>query len=91
MKLIYVTTHQISNLVPLFRELGKKDEIKSKIDEIKLMRNISQPIKSKTGGSTFKNPKGQFAASLIEQADCKGLRYGDACVSTKHSNFLINL
>ena len=55
------------------------------------MRETSQPIKTKTGGSTFKNLKGHYAARLIEQADCKGLTFGDAVVSTKHSNFLINL
>ena len=69
----------------------RRSEIKSKIKDIKLMREISQPIKFKTGGSTFKNPKGQFAAKLIEQAACKGLTFGDAAVSTKHSNFLINM
>ena len=72
-------------------ELGEKSEIESRVKEIKLMRETSQPIKTKTGGSTFKNPKGKFAARLIEQADCKGLTFGNASVSTKHSNFLINL
>ena len=71
-------------------EFGEKNEIESKIKQIKLMREASQPIKTKTGGSTFKNPKGQFAARLIEQAKCKGLTFGDAFVSTNHSNFLIN-
>ena len=71
-------------------EFGEKNEIESKVKEIKLMRETSQPIKTKTGGSTFKNLKGHYAARLIEQADCKGLTFGDAAVSTKHSNFLIN-
>ena len=70
---------------------GEKNKIEMMINEIKLMREESQPLKNKTGGSTFKNPKGQFAAKLIEQAECKGLKYGDATVSAKHSNFLINL
>ena len=70
---------------------SEKNKIKMKINEIKLMREESQPLKNKTGGSTFKNPEGQFAAELIEQAECKGLTYGDATVSIKHSNFLINL
>lgn len=72
-------------------ELGEKNDIELKVKEIKSMREISQPIKTKTGGSTFKNPKGQFAAQLIEQADCKGITFGEAGVSTKHSNFLLNL
>ena len=50
----------------------------------------SQPLKTKTGGSTFKNPKNLFAAKLIEESNCKGLSYGDAIVSEKHSNFIIN-
>ena len=70
---------------------SEKNKIGIMINEIKLMRKESQPLKNKTGGSTFKNPEGQFAAKLIEQAECKGLTYGDATVSTKHSNFLINL
>ena len=72
-------------------KFGEKNEIESKVREIKLKRETTQPIKSKTGGSTFKNPKGEFAARLIEQADCKGLTFGEATVSIKHSNFLINL
>ena len=52
---------------------------------------ISQPLKTKTGGSSFKNPKGNYAAKLIEEADCKGLVVGGAMVSNKHSNFIINL
>lgn len=70
---------------------GEKDAIESKIKEIKLMRERTQPIKTKTGGSTFKNPLGDFAARLIEQADCKGLTFGEARISKKHSNFLINM
>ena len=60
------------------------------IDEIKFKRENSQPIKNKTSGSTFKNPEGYFAAELIEKANCKGLRIGDAVVSLQHANFLIN-
>ena len=71
--------------------LGEKNKIESIFKKIKMQRETSQPIKTKTGGSTFKNPKGQFAAKLIEQADCKGLTFGDATISTKHSNFLINM
>jgi UDP-N-acetylmuramate dehydrogenase len=70
--------------------LGDKDEIKKKINQIKIMRENSQPIKLKTSGSTFKNPKNNFAAKLIEMAECKGLNVGDIFVSSKHANFLIN-
>ena len=57
---------------------------------IKTKRLNSQPIKNKTSGSTFKNPPNLFAAKLIEQSGCKGMSYGNAYVSDKHSNFLIN-
>ena len=60
------------------------------MDEIKNKRNYTQPLKTQTSGSTFKNPNGLFAAKLIEEANCKGLVNGDAMVSLKHSNFLIN-
>ena len=54
-------------------------------------REATQPIKSRTGGSTFKNPPGQKAWQLIDAAGCRGLRVGDAQVSEMHCNFLINL
>ena len=56
----------------------------------KLKRESSQPIKEKTSGSTFKNPSGKYAAVLIEQAGCKGMKNGGASVSSIHSNFIIN-
>jgi len=70
---------------------GDKKEIQLNIKNIKKIRENSQPIKSKTSGSTFKNPKNNFAAKLIEQSGCKGLQVGDVIVSEKHANFLINL
>ena len=70
--------------------LGDKNEIKHKINQIKIMRQNSQPLKSKTSGSTFKNPKNNFAAKLIDMSQCKGLNVGDIFVSSKHANFLIN-
>ena len=69
---------------------GDNEVIKQKMQNIKNMRLNSQPIKSKTSGSSFKNPSNNFAAKLIEKAGCKGLNIGDAFVSTKHANFLIN-
>tara|TARA_B100000427_G_C15497354_1_gene590427 strand:- start:841 stop:1752 length:912 start_codon:yes stop_codon:yes gene_type:complete len=69
---------------------GNSEEIINRINNIKIMRKNSQPIKAKTSGSTFKNPKNSFAAKLIEMSDCKGLNVNDAFVSDKHANFLIN-
>ena len=54
-------------------------------------REATQPIKTRTGGSTFKNPPGQKAWKLIDAAGCRGLAVGGAQVSEMHSNFLINL
>jgi UDP-N-acetylmuramate dehydrogenase len=60
------------------------------MERITLAREASQPIREKTGGSTFKNPPGSRAWELIDRAGCRGLRVGDAEVSTMHCNFLIN-
>ena len=72
---------------------GRKDhpaDIRARMDELSASREASQPIKSKTGGSTFKNPPGHKAWQLIDQAGCRGLKMGGAQVSEKHTNFLIN-
>jgi UDP-N-acetylmuramate dehydrogenase len=72
---------------------GQADDparIRARMDELSANREASQPIKSKTGGSTFKNPPGHKAWELIDQAGCRGLMRGDAQVSEKHTNFLIN-
>ena len=72
---------------------GRKDEpaaIRARMDELSASREASQPIKSKTGGSTFKNPPGHKAWQLIDEAGCRGLMIGAAQVSEKHTNFLIN-
>lgn len=68
----------------------KEDNIERKITEIKLIRKLSQPVKSLTGGSTFKNPKGFKAWKLIDEAGCRGLSIGGAKVSELHTNFIIN-
>ena len=65
--------------------------IAAEMDKITELREATQPIKSRTGGSTFKNPPGHKAWQLIEAAGCRGLRIGDAQVSDMHCNFLINL
>ena len=73
-------------------EVGKDDPaaIRARMEELSANREASQPIKSKTGGSTFKNPPGQKAWQLIDEAGCRGLKIGGAQVSEKHTNFLIN-
>lgn len=72
-------------------ELRSKDEIRAEMDAVAEHREISQPVKSRTGGSTFKNPPGHSAWKLIDAAGCRGLRIGGAQVSEMHCNFLINV
>ncbi len=72
-------------------ERGDPATIAAEMDKITESREATQPIKSRTGGSTFKNPPGQKAWQLIDAAGCRGLRVGDAQVSEMHCNFLINL
>ncbi len=68
-----------------------KDYIRNKMKKIMHSRKSAQPIGIKTGGSTFKNPEGKKAWQLIDQAGCRGLRNGDAMISEKHCNFIINI
>jgi UDP-N-acetylmuramate dehydrogenase len=70
---------------------GDPREIAAEMEKITESREATQPIKSRTGGSTFKNPPGQKAWQLIDAAGCRGLKVGDAQVSQMHCNFLINL
>jgi UDP-N-acetylmuramate dehydrogenase len=70
---------------------GDAPAIAAEMDQITQSREATQPIKSRTGGSTFKNPPGQKAWQLIDAAGCRGLKRGDAQVSSLHCNFLINL
>jgi UDP-N-acetylmuramate dehydrogenase len=70
---------------------GDAERIAAEMDKITEAREATQPIKSRTGGSTFKNPPGQKAWQLIDAAGCRGLRLGNAQVSELHCNFLINL
>src|SRR5688572_15651326 len=66
-------------------------KIQAEMDRIAEEREASQPLRSRTGGSTFKNPPGTKAWKLIDAAGCRGLRVGGAEVSEKHCNFLLNL
>lgn len=69
---------------------GEPAAILAEMDRITAAREASQPIREKTGGSTFKNPPGNKAWQLIDAAGCRGLRLGAAQVSEMHCNFLIN-
>jgi len=64
--------------------------IRKRMDEVQNHRETAQPIREKTGGSTFKNPPGHSAWKLVDAAGCRGLRVGGAQVSEMHCNFLIN-
>lgn len=66
------------------------EQVLQKIVQFQTQREIAQPIRAKTGGSTFKNPLNLKAWELIDKSGCRGLTIGDAQVSTKHCNFLIN-
>lgn len=69
---------------------GDSAAIQAEMDRISTSREASQPLRSKTGGSTFKNPDGYKAWQLVDEAGCRGLQIGGAQVSEKHTNFLIN-
>jgi UDP-N-acetylmuramate dehydrogenase len=69
---------------------GASEAIQTEMDRISASREASQPLRSKTGGSTFKNPEGRKAWQLVDEAGCRGLAMGGAQVSEKHTNFLIN-
>ncbi len=69
---------------------GEPAEIRRNMEAVAQYREDHQPIRERTGGSTFKNPPGHSAWQLIDQAGCRGLRIGGAQVSELHCNFLIN-
>lgn len=95
----FAYTYRLSNLTDgtvvveaTFRGHGAEpDAIQAEMDRIAAAREASQPLRSKTGGSTFKNPGGHKAWALVDAAGCRGLTLGDAQVSEKHCNFLLNL
>src|SRR3954449_2689346 len=66
------------------------EAIRARMNDVQNHRESAQPIREKTGGSTFKNPPGNSAWKLIDAAGCRGLRVGGAQVSEMHCNFLIN-
>ena len=69
---------------------GDRQAIEARMAEIAAARTSTQPVRSRTGGSTFANPPGAKAWKLIDEAGCRGLRHGGAQVSDMHTNFLIN-
>ncbi|HEX3576390.1 MAG TPA: UDP-N-acetylmuramate dehydrogenase [Rhodopila sp.] len=69
---------------------GATELIAGRMADIKAAREASQPVRARTGGSTFRNPDGMKAWELIDAAGCRGLTRGGAMVSEKHCNFLIN-
>ena len=69
---------------------GDPEAIQAEMDRIAEAREASQPLRTKTGGSTFKNPEGTSAWKEVDAAGCRGLQMGGAQVSEKHTNFLIN-
>ncbi|MEN3972017.1 UDP-N-acetylmuramate dehydrogenase [Sphingomicrobium sp. XHP0235] len=71
-------------------EPGDPEAIQAEMDRIQAAREESQPVRTKTGGSTFKNPEGGSAWKVVDEAGCRGLTRGGAQVSEKHCNFLIN-
>src|ERR1700681_279050 len=71
-------------------EIAARDAIRMRMNEVQNHRETAQPIREKTGGSTFQNPPGHSAWKLIDAAGCRGLRVGGAQVSEMHCNFWIN-
>ncbi|WP_455977658.1 UDP-N-acetylmuramate dehydrogenase [Methylorubrum populi] len=69
---------------------GNREEIEAEMERVTAAREAAQPIRERTGGSTFKNPEGGKAWQLIDAAGCRGLTLGGAQVSEMHCNFLIN-
>jgi UDP-N-acetylmuramate dehydrogenase len=69
---------------------GDRAAIAAQLSEIRCVREATQPVRARTGGSTFKNPPGDSAWRLIDAAGCRGLVRGGAMVSHQHANFLIN-
>jgi UDP-N-acetylmuramate dehydrogenase len=76
--------------VELAGNAGDSMAIQQRLNEIQAQREESQPVRARTGGSTFVNPVGRKAWALVDAAGCRGLTFGGAMVSEKHCNFLIN-
>ena len=94
MKFVYRNSGVDSSIIftsARFRgRVASPEAIRTRMAEVQTHRETAQPIREKTGGSTFKNPPGRSAWKLIDAAGCRGLRVGGAQVSEMHCNFLIN-
>lgn len=82
----YIVTEAILQL-----SRKNKNDIDRTIQELLSRRRQSQPLEFRSAGSIFKNPSGEFAGELIERVGLKGTRYGNAQISSKHANFIVNL
>ncbi len=86
---------QAGDLVVLSARLrlrpGRREDVEAALREFSRRRRLTQPLELPNAGSIFKNPPGDYAGRLIEAAGCKGLRRGDAQVSPRHANFIVNL
>ena len=87
---IDLSSDWIFNSARFKTSVGSKKDIQSKMKEIIRLRGKSQPTGVKTGGSTFMNTSKYKAWELIDKAGCRGLKFGDAMISEKHCNFIIN-
>ncbi len=90
-KSIFQTKKLVITGVEFDLSAGRPKDIKSSMDSIIKKRLSRQPYDLPSAGSFFKNPKGQHAAALIEEAGLKGKRVGDAMISKKHANFIVNV
>lgn len=87
----YSNNNLIITLLTLKLTKGRKEDIRSKMDELIAKRKEKQPLEFPSAGSTFKRPEGYFAGALIEQCGLKGYTCGGAQVSTKHAGFVVNI
>ncbi|MBR0284960.1 MAG: UDP-N-acetylmuramate dehydrogenase, partial [Selenomonadaceae bacterium] len=87
---VFQTNGQVICEVVLRLVPGKPEDIHAKMDDFTQRRESKQPLEMPSAGSTFKRPTGHFAGTLIDQTGLKGLRVGDAMVSTKHAGFVVN-
>lgn len=86
----YIDGDKIITGVFLDLKQGNDEEISARMDDLMQRRKDKQPLDFPSAGSAFKRPKGCYAAALIEECALKGVSVGGACVSTKHSGFIIN-
>ena len=89
-KSIIQRRNYIVTTIKLKLQKGNKEKINAVYEDLRERRNSKQPLNFGSAGSTFKRPEGHFASKLIEDAGLKGYHINDACVSEKHSGFVVN-